>query len=155
MSLINNLDNNEKTSEEQDIINSNQSSKKIKETELFMKYKSSYKAAFIDYNINLFILFLFNYIIYCLKNSIYVYFMIPIMALLNIKTFMSLHDCTHGSYTPSSKLNYIIGTFSGIITCTSSFNWGLDHNIHHLTNGAIKQRSYRTSQNLMFLIYLN
>jgi omega-6 fatty acid desaturase (delta-12 desaturase) len=111
--------------------------KNISETELFIKYKSSYTSAFTDYSINIFLLITGHYILYRLKNNIFVYLFIPVMSLLNIKTFMSLHDCGHGSYTPNKTLNYIIGTFSGIITCTSSFNWCLDHHTHHLTAGAI------------------
>jgi omega-6 fatty acid desaturase (delta-12 desaturase) len=110
--------------------------KTINETELFIKYKSSYKSAFVDYSVNILLWFIGHFALYSLKNSVIVYCLIPFMALLNVKTFMSLHDCIHGSYTPNAMLNYIIGTISGIISCTSSYNWGLDHRTHHLTNGA-------------------
>jgi acyl-lipid omega-6 desaturase (Delta-12 desaturase) len=125
--------------------------KMINETELFMKYKSSYISAFFDYSINLFLLITGHYILYCLKNNIWVYLLLPIMSLLNIKTFMSLHDCGHGSYTPNKTLNYIIGTFSGIITCTSSLNWCLDHHTHHLTNGSINNSyNYAFNETIRF-----
>ena len=109
----------------------------INQSALFLKYKSSYTSAFIDYSINILLLCVGQYTIYYLKDNMCVYLLIPVMSLLNIKTFMPLHDSIHGSYTPNSTLNYIIGTLSGILTCTSSYNWGLDHNTHHLTNGAI------------------
>jgi omega-6 fatty acid desaturase (delta-12 desaturase) len=108
---------------------------KINEMELFVKYKSSYIQAFSDLSINLSLLFFGNYMLYLFKESIFVYLFIPFMALINMKIFMSLHDCCHNSYTPNKTLNYIIGNFSGMISTGVSMNWALDHITHHLTNG--------------------
>ncbi len=109
----------------------------INEGELYMKYKSTYYAALLDLSINMFLLYGGICVLSYFRNTSYVLFIIPIMSLMNIKTFMSLHDCGHNSYTPNKTLNYIIGTFTGIITFTSSWNWNLDHHTHHLTNGNI------------------
>lgn len=68
------------------------------------------------------------------RNSWLSVFTIPLLALLNVKTFIIFHDCGHQSYTPNKNLNYIIGIISGIITITP-FSWNFNHNTHHLTNG--------------------
>jgi omega-6 fatty acid desaturase (delta-12 desaturase) len=107
----------------------------INENDLFMKYKSSYLAAFCDLNITLSLLCFGNYMVYLLKDSYFVYGLIPFMSLINMKFFLSHHDCSHNSYTPNKTLNYIIGTFAGMLTSGVSMNWMLDHSTHHLTNG--------------------
>ena len=113
---------------------------KINENDLFNKYKPSYISAFVDLSQNL-VLFCFgNYMLYLFKEYKVVYFFIPVMSLLNIKTFMSFHDCNHDSYTPNKTINYLIGTVSGILTVTLSMNWGLDHRTHHLTNGNVTNK---------------
>ena len=113
---------------------------KINENDLFNKYKPSYISAFADLSLNLSLLCFGNYVLYLFKEYKVVYFFIPVMSLLNIKTFMSFHDCNHDSYTPNKSINYLIGTVSGIITVTSSMNWGLDHRTHHLTNGNVTNK---------------
>jgi omega-6 fatty acid desaturase (delta-12 desaturase) len=120
--------------------NTNTNTNKINETDLFTKYKSSYISSFCDLSINLSLLCFGNYVLYLYKESYFVYLFIPFMSLLNIKTFMSFHDCNHESYTPNKTINYLIGTVSGIITVTTSMNWGLDHRTHHLTNGNVTNK---------------
>jgi omega-6 fatty acid desaturase (delta-12 desaturase) len=106
----------------------------MNESELFKKYKSSYKSAFLDLSMHTFYLSSAFYLLWFFRNSWFSLFTIPIMALLNIKTFIIFHDCGHHSYSPSRALNYIIGIITGVVTVTP-FNWTYNHNIHHLTNG--------------------
>lgn len=126
---------------------------KINETELFTKYKSSYIQAFSDLSINILLLFFGNYMLYLFKESIFAYLFIPFMSLLNIKTFMSFHDCSHDSYTPNKTINYLIGTVTGIVTLSSSVNWRLDHSIHHLTTGDITNKYHYTFNETNLLTY--
>jgi len=44
------------------------------------------------------------------------------------------HDCGHNSFTPSKRLNYVIGSLLGI-TVLTPFSWNYDHHVHHLTSG--------------------
>jgi acyl-lipid omega-6 desaturase (Delta-12 desaturase) len=110
------------------------STNKINENELLHKYKSSYKSAFLDLSIHTFYLSCSFYFLWLFRNSWYSCFTILLLALLNVKTFIIFHDCCHQSYTPNKTLNYIISHITGIIKIISPL-WGLDHNIHHLTNG--------------------
>jgi omega-6 fatty acid desaturase (delta-12 desaturase) len=104
---------------------------KINEIELFTKYKSSYKSAFFDLSIHTFYVSYAFFLMWFFRNSWLSVFTIPLLGLLNVKTFIIFHDCGHQSYTPNKTLNYMIGIITGIITITPFFN----HNTHHLTNG--------------------
>jgi omega-6 fatty acid desaturase (delta-12 desaturase) len=116
------------------LANLHSSSNKINESKLFSKYKSSYKSAFFDLSIHTFYLSCSFYLLWLFRNSWLSIFTIPLLALLNVKTFIIFHDCCHQSYTPNRTLNYILSHITGIVKITSPL-WGLDHNIHHLTNG--------------------
>ena len=119
---------------ETDVIHS--SSNKITLNELFHKYKSSYKSAFLDLSIHTFFLSSSFYLMWFFKNSWVSIFTVPLLSLLNIKTFIIFHDCGHHSYTPNKILNSVIGIITGIITITP-FCWNFSHNTHHLTSGNI------------------
>ena len=110
---------------------------KIKEGELFMKYKSSYKSAFLDLSLHTILLYLSVYLLYIYRNSLLSVFTAPFLGLLLHRNYVVFHDCGHNSYTPNKTLNYILSTYYGITTFTSS-NWILDHHTHHLTNGNIE-----------------
>ena len=99
------------------------------EKNLFIKYRSSYSHACYDFVIHIFLLFLlFTYF----NNFCCIMF----LSLLNVKTFIILHDCGHHSYSPNKTLNYIIGIISGILIYTP-FSWTFSHTLHHLTNGVL------------------
>lgn len=106
----------------------------ISECDLFIKYKSSYKSAFIDLSIHIFCLSFSFYFLWLFKNSCLCCFTVPFMGIMIDRTFMIFHDCGHQSYTPNKILNYIISHITGAIVLTSP-NWILDHHTHHLTNG--------------------
>jgi omega-6 fatty acid desaturase (delta-12 desaturase) len=107
---------------------------KINESELFTKYKSSYKSAFCDLSQYVFYFSCSGYLLWLFRNSWLSVLTIPLLSLLNVKTFIIFHDCCHQSYTPNKTLNYIISHITGIFIFTSPL-WELDHTIHHLTNG--------------------
>ena len=122
---------------------------KMNESELFLKYKSSYKSAFLDLYIHTFYLFCAFYLIYFFRNSWLSIFTIPLMGLLNIKTYLIFHDCGHHSYTPNKILNYIIGIITGIIINTP-FNQSFSHDIHHMTNGNMNNNyNYRHNATIL------
>jgi omega-6 fatty acid desaturase (delta-12 desaturase) len=108
----------------------------ISEAELFMKYKSSYRLASIDFSIHILNSISAFYLMWYFKHNILSVFTIPLVSLMGIRTFVIFHDCLHESYTPNKILNYIISQMTGTIIMTNS-NWIIGHNIHHLTNGKI------------------
>ena len=101
---------------------------------LFSKFRPSYYEAgkdlvkhSITYSISLFGL-------WYLKDSYLSVITIPLLSLMTMRTFIIFHDCGHNSYTPSNKVNYVIGSILGIFVFTP-FCWSYSHHSHHLTAG--------------------
>lgn len=115
------------------------STNKINESELFNNYKSTYKSAFWDFSLHTFCLSSSLYLLYVFRNSWLSIFTTPLMACIIVRTFAIFHDCCHNSYTPNKILNYTLSHITGTFNITSP-NWILDHHIHHLTNGNIKNK---------------
>lgn len=66
----------------------------------------------------------------------------PLTAGFLVRTFVIMHDCAHGSFTPSRRANEIIGVITGIITLTPFAQWRRSHAIHHATSGDLDRRGY-------------
>jgi omega-6 fatty acid desaturase (delta-12 desaturase) len=115
--------------------------KTINETELFMKYKSSYTSAFIDFSVHAFLMCLSFYSLWYFRNSWLSVFTVPLLGFMLNRNFTVFHDCCHNSYTPNKQLNYLISHITGAIVLTSP-NWILDHHTHHMTNGNIENKQH-------------
>jgi len=106
----------------------------LRESELFMKFKSSYASACVDFSLHILFLTSSSYSLWYFRNTWVSVFTVPLLGMLNIKTFMIFHDCGHNSYTPNKTLNYIIGLLlSGVIS--HPFFWNYNHTTHHNVNG--------------------
>lgn len=57
-----------------------------------------------------------------------------------IRIFIIFHDCCHGSFFKSKKVNAIIGTITGILTNCPYNQWRYTHNVHHATNSNLNRR---------------
>jgi omega-6 fatty acid desaturase (delta-12 desaturase) len=57
-----------------------------------------------------------------------------------VRTFIVFHDCGHGSFMPSKKLNRIVGVFTGLLVFNPFFAWTHDHAGHHATSGDLERR---------------
>lgn len=57
-----------------------------------------------------------------------------------VRVFIIFHDCTHGSFVPSTRWNRIIGFLTGILVLTPFEPWRLDHLGHHATAGNLDRR---------------
>jgi omega-6 fatty acid desaturase (delta-12 desaturase) len=66
----------------------------------------------------------------------------PLTAGFLVRTFVLMHDCAHGSFTPSRRANEIIGIVLGLITVTPFAQWRRSHAIHHATSGDLDRRGY-------------
>lgn len=57
-----------------------------------------------------------------------------------IRIFIIFHDCGHGSFFKSKRLNTIIGIITGLIVFTPYHKWHSEHHIHHQTVGNLDKR---------------
>jgi omega-6 fatty acid desaturase (delta-12 desaturase) len=57
-----------------------------------------------------------------------------------IRIFIIFHDCGHGSFFKSKRLNTIVGIITGLIVFTPYHKWHHDHHIHHQTVGNLDKR---------------
>jgi omega-6 fatty acid desaturase (delta-12 desaturase) len=57
-----------------------------------------------------------------------------------VRTFIIFHDCGHGSFFKSQRLNDLVGTLTGILTLTPYYHWRHDHAIHHASAGNLDRR---------------
>jgi len=57
-----------------------------------------------------------------------------------VRTFIIFHDCGHGSFFRSKRMNTIIGVITGLLVFTPYHRWHRDHHIHHQTVGNLEKR---------------
>jgi acyl-lipid omega-6 desaturase (Delta-12 desaturase) len=68
--------------------------------------------------------------------------MIPLIVGLLTRTFIIMHDCSHGSFLPWSKANDTVGFITGVITFTPFAQWRREHAIHHASAGDLDHRGF-------------
>lgn len=61
-------------------------------------------------------------------------------ALFMVRLFIIVHDCGHGSFFKSHKLNDFFGVIFGVVTFTPYYAWRHSHAIHHATSGDLDRR---------------
>ncbi len=64
---------------------------------------------------------------------------IPAGALI-VRFFIIQHDCGHGSFTKSKKMNDFIGRAVSVLTLTPYYQWAKEHDRHHATSGNLNFR---------------
>jgi omega-6 fatty acid desaturase (delta-12 desaturase) len=57
-----------------------------------------------------------------------------------MRIFIIFHDCGHGSFFPSTRLNRRIGFWMGVLVFTPGEDWWRAHAIHHATSGNLDRR---------------
>ena len=57
-----------------------------------------------------------------------------------VRIFIIFHDCGHGSFFKSQKLNKIVGVITGLMAFTPYHKWHSDHKEHHATVGNLDKR---------------
>ncbi len=57
-----------------------------------------------------------------------------------VRLFIIYHDCGHGAFFKSGRLNDAAGLFIGILTFTPYYSWSHEHYIHHETAGNLDKR---------------
>lgn len=61
-------------------------------------------------------------------------------ALFIVRLFIIQHDCGHGSYFGSARVNDAIGRVLGVVTMMPYAAWRRDHAVHHATCGDLGRR---------------
>ena len=57
-----------------------------------------------------------------------------------VRIFIIFHDCGHGSFFKSQRLNRFVGIISGLMAFTPYHKWHHDHKEHHETVGNLDKR---------------
>ncbi|MBC8334634.1 MAG: fatty acid desaturase [Anaerolineales bacterium] len=57
-----------------------------------------------------------------------------------VRTFIIFHDCGHGSFFKSKRVNTAVGIITGILVFTPWYRWWHEHAIHHATAGNLDKR---------------
>src|SRR4051794_40102218 len=65
-----------------------------------------------------------------------------------LRTFIVFHDCAHGSFLPSKRVNAWLGAALGVLVCTPFVVWRREHAIHHATAGDLDRRGVGDIQTL-------
>jgi omega-6 fatty acid desaturase (delta-12 desaturase) len=65
-----------------------------------------------------------------------------LVAGLMVRTFVLMHDCAHGSFFASRRLNDAVGFLTGVLTLTPFAQWRRDHALHHASSGDLDRRGH-------------
>ena len=78
---------------------------------------------------------------------------LPTAGLL-VRTFILMHDCAHGSFFDSRRLNEVVGFVTGAVTLTPFAEWRRAHAIHHASSGDLDRRGHGDVPTLTVREYL-
>jgi omega-6 fatty acid desaturase (delta-12 desaturase) len=67
---------------------------------------------------------------------------IPLIGLLLVRTFIIMHDCTHGSFFANKRANDIVGFITGVLAATPYAQWRREHALHHASSGDLERRGF-------------
>jgi omega-6 fatty acid desaturase (delta-12 desaturase) len=93
--------------------------------------------------VNTFIPYVALWVLIIYSLSISVWLAVPLIILsagFLVRLFIIFHDCVHGSYFKSQKINKIVGIFFGILAFTPYTQWRNQHLRHHATVGNLDKR---------------
>ncbi|MEA2196847.1 MAG: hypothetical protein QOJ25_898 [Solirubrobacteraceae bacterium] len=72
---------------------------------------------------------------------------VPLVLLLSIpaagflvRTFIVFHDCSHGSFLPTKRLNTWVGVVMGLVVYSPFHSWRHEHAQHHASSGDLDRR---------------
>jgi omega-6 fatty acid desaturase (delta-12 desaturase) len=96
------------------------------------------------------------YIMY--RSLAYPYWVTLLLALPTagflVRTFVLMHDCSHGSFFRWRRLNEIVGFWTGVLTLTPFARWRRDHAMHHASSGDLDRRGHGDVPTLTVREYL-
>ncbi len=65
---------------------------------------------------------------------------LPFAGILQTRLFTIQHDCGHGAYFPSKRVNDLVGMSLGVLTLTPYLYWRKNHSAHHAYSGNLDHR---------------
>jgi len=71
------------------------------------------------------------------------YTIVPVLLVSSgflVRVFIIFHDCGHGSFYDSKRLNAITGYITGVLVFTPYEEWKHAHAVHHATVGDLERR---------------
>ena len=74
--------------------------------------------------------------------------LVLLVAGLLVRTFVLMHDCAHGSFFHSRRINDFVGFVTGVLTLTPFAQWRRDHALHHASSGDLDRRGHGDIQTL-------
>jgi omega-6 fatty acid desaturase (delta-12 desaturase) len=57
-----------------------------------------------------------------------------------VRAFIIFHDCGHGSFLKSKRVNNVLGFITGLLTLTPFHHWKWEHSVHHASTGDLSRR---------------
>mgnify|MGYP002352268273 FL=1 len=79
--------------------------------------------------------------VYSLEYSYWLTLLLSVFAaLFLVRIFIVFHDCGHGSFFKSERLNRLVGIPLGLLSFTPYHRWNRDHKEHHATVGNLDKR---------------
>ncbi len=66
----------------------------------------------------------------------------PLAGMLLLRLFIIQHDCGHGSFFKSKKVNTWLGRSIGVLTLTPYDCWRRSHELHHASTGNLDARGF-------------
>ena len=57
-----------------------------------------------------------------------------------LRTYIVFHDCSHGSYLPTKRANFWLGSALGVLVFAPFANWRHNHAVHHATASDLDRR---------------
>lgn len=86
-------------------------------------------------------LVLFGIMQYGIMHGIWLaYLPLPVAAILITRLFTIQHDCGHGAYFSSARVNDTVGCILGVFTFTPYYYWRKNHGAHHASSGNLDKR---------------
>jgi acyl-lipid omega-6 desaturase (Delta-12 desaturase) len=73
---------------------------------------------------------------------------------LFVRTFIIMHDCSHGSFLPWRRANDALGFLTGVLTLFPFEQWRRDHAMHHASSGDLDRRGHGDVATLTVREYL-
>jgi acyl-lipid omega-6 desaturase (Delta-12 desaturase) len=126
-------------------------------TDILARYKKPDRVRSISQLLTSFLPFLavWAVMVYSLQYSYWITLALAVLASgFLLRLFMIQHDCGHGSFFQSQKLNNLVGTIIGVFTLVPYNYWRKTHAIHHKTSGDLDHRSFGDIETLTVKEYL-